>query len=151
MRRKLRENWKTHRGTKKTGMQVSLCESIPKGCLKLIFYFYIGCTPFEVMYGRQSNSVTNPLFCSESTLQSESDKGEEDGSITQVVFNQYNNTYLRTYTCQWQTVVNSQFSWIRKDKKLEKQNKALWPELKDLKEVIMLLHNCSHPIWTQII
>ena len=36
------------------------------------------------MYGRQSNSVTNPLFCS-SPLQSDSDKGEEDGYIPQVV------------------------------------------------------------------
>ena len=45
---------------------------------------HVGHTPFEVMYGRQSNSITNPLFCS-SPLQSDSDKGEEDGYILQVV------------------------------------------------------------------
>ena len=56
------------------------------------------------MYGRQSNSVTNPLFCS-SALQSESDKGEEDGSSTQVVWTIYEFivTYLQTHAiCIWQ-------------------------------------------------
>ena len=68
---------------KSIGAQVSLCDSLPKG-YSLSLQLHVERTPFEVMYGRQSNAVTNPLFCLPPS-QTDSDKGEEDSYIPQVV------------------------------------------------------------------